>query len=204
MVTVGLAAGVMVVASCGASASNPPAAATPVTTAASVEPRVSHVEWAPITGDADPGFTVVEAISSQLDVPFASVTAAVVGTAHPRGNSVFAWVFRVRDASGSELVDRWVAGDGERRCESAPVQGELAGRPALRLEHVEVERCLPEYVVLLDERTVAVAVDSAGPHGELPELPYLGQQDMADFVVWLEDALRSIELRPGSPPTNDG
>jgi hypothetical protein len=165
---------------------------------------VSSIPWVSYLNDPAPGHVVVEAISQQLRVPFDAVTAAVVGGAHPAGNAVWAWVFRVDGMTGNEAKARWVAGTFEGRCAEQPQVGSLADLPATLVYRRYLKRCEPQYVVQLDDSTVAVITDSAGPYGEGPELAYRPPIEIASFVVWLEQALESVELQPGGPPIDQG
>ena len=176
----------------------PPASATPN--------PVIGATWIPDEFEPAPGNTVTAAIALAVDGPDEEVVAAVFGLRHPAGNQATVWVFRAGNLPSDEAIRRWATSQAE--CDAVPEHGSLADRETAKIWRLFFDdQCQPQYLVQLDDRTVAVITDhgaGARDASGQPMLPYRPSADIEWIVRWLEDRLTKVDLVPGGPPLRQG
>ena len=178
-----------------------------VTPRSSGEPPRSATAFVWVRGDMDPspGPVVVGVIANSLRVPDATVVAAVLAFEHPAGNMPYIWVFRARGVGSAEAIQRWVS--SEVRCAGEPQSTTLAGLATTVIRRQFVDQCQPEYLVALDDQTVAMIVDEGGYQGNAAQatsVPYRTASEIAQLVEWLQQNLPAIPLATGGPPQSNG
>lgn len=152
---------------------------------------------------ARPGPVVAGLLGRGLKVSTDRVTAAVYMFRHPAGNSASVWLFRADGVSSAGAIARWAT--FETRCALPPVTVELAGFRATEITFHAVDQCEPEYLVPLDDRTVAMIIDDGGYQGNAAQatpVPYRPVADIEQLVDSLRRALPTASLMPGgsTPP----
>jgi hypothetical protein len=154
--------------------------------------------WTRDDTDPNPGGVVVGGLASALGVQPDAVVAAVFLFSHPAGNGAVIWVFRAQGLTSLTAAERWASFDS--RCPAAPQSVMLANRPTLMIRHSVVDQCQPEYLVQLDDQTVAMIIDDGAFHGTAnPTVPYRPATEIAQLVVWLQQNLPAIPLMTGGP-----
>ena len=203
-----LAAPTLLAAIALAACSTPPSpTASPVSAPSPVQPSPSAAPaaWVRTDIDPNPGPVVVGMIASSLRVPDATVTAAVLMFENPAGNKPYIWVFRADGVASAEAIQRWIA--AELRCPGASQSITLAGRPTTVIRRQFIDQCQPEYLVALDDRTVAMILDDGGYQGNASNatpVPYRPAAEIAQLVVWLQQNLPGIPLATGGPLQTNG
>lgn len=124
---------------------------------------------------------------------------------HPAGNGAGIWVFRVGGLTSKEAVERWAA--SEQKCSGSPNRGSLSGLETVMIRRQFIDQCQPQYLVMLDDETVAVITDDgayAGNPSDSRTVPYRPASDVASLVTWLQNELKTVDLQPGGPPPVQG
>jgi hypothetical protein len=163
---------------------------------------VSLGAWTREDFDPAPGPVVVAGLASVTGTEASRIVAAVLMFKHVAGNQPYVWLFRIAGMDSDTAAGRWLAGP-ESRCAEPPVATELAEIPAVMVKRKVVDQCQPEYVVPLDDRTVAIIVDDgayAGNAASETPVPYRSHSDIATLVMWLRENLPDIPLEEGGPP----
>jgi hypothetical protein len=166
-------------------------------------PHVSA--WVPEMIDPAPGPNVTAAIADALGVPDDDVVAAVFLLRHPAGNGASIWVFRADGMPSHDALEQW--GLRQPKCQSAPIRGSIAGLDMVTIHRRAQDQCRPQYLIPLDNETLAVITDDgayAGNAAGTPTVPYRPVEDIAALLTWLQERLETVELQPGGPPLVQG
>jgi hypothetical protein len=148
---------------------------------------------------------MVEGIASALEIPPDEVVAAVFGLRHEAGNGIAIMVFRAEGLTSAQAIER--IGLRTPTCGGSPESGTLDGHHTVVIRLRVIDQCQPRYFVELDTQTVAVITDDgayAGNAAPTPTVPFRPPEEIEWIVIWLENALRSVELMPGGPPLIQG
>ena len=161
--------------------------------------------WVSEEIDPAPGPTVTSAIASALGLPANEVVAAVFLLRHPAGNGAGVWVFRAGQLSSQVALERWAA--AEPRCDDSAVESSLAGLHSIMIRRAFVDQCQPQYLVRLDDATLAVITDDGGYAGNAagnPSVFYRPANDIGAAVFWVQSKLQTVELEAGGPDLIQG
>jgi hypothetical protein len=184
----------------------PPRASEASTANPSEAPQsATPVAWVRSDIDPNPGAVVVGLIGRFVRVPDAAVTAAVFMFGHPAGNMADIWVFRAAGVPSTEAIQRWIG--AETRCTAASEPITLAGLATTVIRRRLADQCQPEYLVALDDRTVAMILDDGGYGGngaQATPIPYRPADEIAQLVIWLQQNLSGIPPATGGPMPHNG
>ena len=144
-------------------------------------------------------------IADKVQVSADDVRAAVFLLQHQTArNGIGIMVFRVAGLTSEELGLRWLDSQGPDCDPVGPRDEAFAGRPTRVTRQLRDDQCQPEYIVLLDEQTVAILVDDGGYRGNdpanPPPVPFRPTDEIEALVPWLLQQLDDVELQPGGPP----
>jgi hypothetical protein len=161
--------------------------------------------WVSAEIDPAPGPTVTGMIADALGLRAKEVVAAVFLLRHPAGNGAAVWVFRAGDLSSQVALERWAA--SETKCDDSAVEGSLAGLHAVMIRRAFVDQCQPQYLVRLNDTTLAVITDDGGYAGNAarsPSVAYRPASDIGSAVSWVQSRLQTVQLQPGGPDLIQG
>lgn len=161
--------------------------------------------WVSEMTDPAPGPVVTGIIAKALGIAQPDVVAAVFLLRHPAGNGATVWAFRAGELSSQNALERWQG--SQQKCGASELLS-LGGHDAVMIQRRFIDQCQPQYLVMLDAQTLAVITDDgayAGNSATTPTVPYRPAGDIASLVNWLQNELKTVELKPGgTPQTNNG